>query len=166
MRPAVLPTLAQLEVLPLVFRETIPEAYRDEMGHMNVRWYLKIYDEAGYGLFPLLGLTPDYYQTPGVGTFDLEHHIQYLREVHIGDTVALRARALGRSDKRLHYMLFMVNETGGTLASTLECINSHANLFERRTSPYPPEITTRIDAMLASHRALPWDAPVCGVMGA
>jgi acyl-CoA thioester hydrolase len=63
-------------------------------------------------------------------------------------------------------MMFMVNQTRGTLASTFECVNSFADLTERRTEPFPTEIAAKIDAMLAQHQALDWVAPACGVMGA
>ena len=63
-------------------------------------------------------------------------------------------------------LLFMVNETRGTLASIFECVNSFADLTVRRTAPYPDEIAARIDTLLAKHRALDWAAPVCGVMSA
>jgi acyl-CoA thioester hydrolase len=63
-------------------------------------------------------------------------------------------------------MMFMVNETRGTLASTFECVNSFADLTARRTTPFPPEIGAKIDVLLTQHQALDWDAPVCGVVGA
>ncbi|HEX2905518.1 MAG TPA: thioesterase family protein [Phototrophicaceae bacterium] len=158
--------LEHLESLPIVYRFTVPEEYRDAMGHMNMRWYLAIYDEAGIPLFDELGLTLEHYQHNHAGGFDLEHHIHYLNEVRIGDTLTLRARLLGRSAKRLHYLLFMVNESRGLLASIFECVNSYADLSARRTAPYPPEIAANIDAMLAEHQQLTWAAPVCGAMGA
>lgn len=136
------------------------------MGHMNIRWYMLLYDEAGIPLFEELGVTLDYYQQNRMGGFDLEHHIHYLAEVNIGDTVAIYARLLGRTPKRLHYMLFMVNETRGLLSSMFECVNSHADLAVRRTSPFPEHFATRADAMLAEQRQLDWDAPVCGAMNA
>jgi acyl-CoA thioester hydrolase len=163
MRPPVIP-LEKLDSLPVVYRITIPEAYRDAMGHMNMRWYVALFDEAGLPLFDRIGLTTDYFERNRTGTFDLEHHTHFLNEVHIGDTVAIRARLLGRSSKRLHYMLFMVNETRGVLSATLEIMNSHADLSIRRTSPYPENIAALIDEMLAEHSRLDWDAPVCGVM--
>jgi acyl-CoA thioester hydrolase len=133
---------------------------------MNMRWYLAIYDEAGIPLFDLLGLTMQHYQQNHTGGFDLEHHIHYLNEVRIGDRLTIRARLLGRSAKRLHYLLFMVNETRGLLSSIFECVNSYADLNARRTAPYPPEIAASIDVMLAEHQRLNWEAPACGVMGA
>jgi acyl-CoA thioester hydrolase len=150
----------------MVYRLTIPEQYRDRMGHMNMRYYLELYDEAGIYLFDQIGLTEAHYQHNHSGGFDLEHHLHYLNEVHIGHSVALYARLLERSTKRLHYLLFMVNEDRQNLASIFECVNSYADLQVRKTAPYPPEAAAAIDAMLLPHQALGWPAPVCGSMSA
>jgi acyl-CoA thioester hydrolase len=165
MRPPIIP-LSDLETLPIVYSATIPERYRDMMGHMNIRWYLELFDEAGMPLFDLIGLTAEHYAANGAGGFDLEHHVHYLNEVHIGDTIEVRGRLLARSAKRLHYMLFMINTARGKLAATFECVNSYADLRIRRTAPYPAEIAERIDVLLSAHQKLPWAAPVCGSMGA
>ncbi len=164
MRPT-LPSLEQVGQLPLVYQVAIPDRYRDKMGHMNMRYYLEVYDDAGDALFERFGLTPDFYREHGSGGFDLEHHIHYVNEVHIGDSVGIYARLLDRSAKRLHYMLFMVNESRKLLASTFECVNSYADLTVRRTAPYPEAIAATLDGILATHHGLGWDAPVSGVMG-
>ncbi len=163
MKPPAIP-LEKVTALPAIYRAVVPPEYQDENGHMNVRGYMAIFDDAGYPFVASLGLTPEYHQQHDTGGFDLEHHLHYLNEVHIGDEVAIYIRVLGRSAKRVHYMMFMVNQTRGTLAATFECVNSFADISQRRTAPYPPEIASRIDALLADHRALNWDAPVCGVM--
>lgn len=160
--PAV--TLDNLTALAPIYRTVIPPEYEDENGHMNMRWYLAIFDDAGYPLAASLGLTPEFHAQRNTGGFDLEHHLHYLSEVAVGDTVAIYARLLDRSAKRIHYMMFMVNETRGALAAIFECVNSFADLAVRRTAPYPEEISRRIDALLAEHRRLGWDAPECGVM--
>jgi acyl-CoA thioester hydrolase len=165
MKPPPIP-LEQVTALQLLLREQIPPEYQDENGHMNVRWYMKVFDDAGYPFVASLGITPDYHAEHGTGGFDLEHHLHYLNEIHIGDTIAVYGRLLARSDKRIHYMMFLVNETKGKLAGTFECVNSFADLRARRTAPYPPAIADRIDARLAEDTALAWAAPVCGVMGA
>lgn len=165
MRPDPLP-LELLESLPLVYRAVVPESYRDFNDHLNVRGYLALYDDAGIPLFALLGLDEAYFRAGQATTFDLEHHIHYLSEVGIGDALAFRARLVGRSAKRLHYLLFMVNETRGALASTLEVLNTHVDRGTRRTTPYPASIAARMDAMLAAHDRLGWPAPVCGALRA
>ena len=99
-------SLDQLASLPAVYRAVISPAYEDRNGHMNMRWYLGLYDEAGDAMYPMLGLTADYFAASGAGGFDLEHHLWYPSEVHIGDTVVIRVRILARNAKLLHYMIF------------------------------------------------------------
>lgn len=156
--------LDKLADLPLYHRAAIPPEYQDAMGHMNIRWYMALFDEAGWRFFESFGMDAVYYRDQHGGGFALKHFIQYLSEVHVGETVAIRGRLLGRSAKRVHFLLFMVNETRGLLAATLEGLGSHADMRVRRTAPYPDHIAARIDALLAEHAALDWDAPVCGVI--
>lgn len=166
MKPPAIALADIVTTLKPIYRETIPDAYKDENNHMNVRYYMRIFDEAGYPLIAEFGLTMAYHAEHGTGGFDLEHHLHYLNEVHIGDTIAIYYRLLARSAKRVHYMFFMVNETRQSVAATFECVNSFADLKVRRTAPFPPEIAEKIDDILAQHQALNWAAPVCGVMGA
>ena len=99
---------------------TVPEAYRDENGHMNVRWYATIFDEAGDRLHARLGLTPEFHKAHGSGTMDLENHFNYLHEVRSGDRLAIFSWIVAHSAKRFHYLMFMVNETGGSLSAIFE----------------------------------------------
>ncbi len=92
----------------------------------------------------------------GAGGFDLEHHLWYPSEVRIGNTVVIRARILARSLKVFHYMMFMVNETRGTLSSLFECVHAHADLRARRTAPFQAHVAAQLDVLIAEHRALAW----------
>ena len=156
--------LEQLEALPVFYRDVIPPDYEDRNGHMNVRWYLVLYDEAGDAMYPMLGLTDAYFAASGMGGFDLEHHLWYLSEVRVGDTVAIRLRMLERSPKLCHYMMFMVNETRGRLSSLFECVHAHADLKARRTAAFPAQAVAAIDALIAAQQALDWPAPISGSM--
>ena len=158
-------SLDQLVSLPAVYRAVIPPAYEDRQRHMNMRWYLALYDEAGDAMYPMLGLTSDYFAASGAGGFDLEHHLWYPSEVRIGDTVVIRARMLARSSKLFHYMMFMVNESRGVLSSLFECVHAHIDLRTRHTTPFPAQVAAQIDALIVAHRALTWPAPVSGSMG-
>jgi acyl-CoA thioester hydrolase len=135
------------------------------MGHMNVRYYLALFDEASWAFFHSFGMTEAYYKANHAGGFALEHHIRYISEVRLGETVHIHARLLQRNAKRIHFMYFMVNQDKGVLSATLESVASHADLKLRRTSPYPPEISAQLDAMIAEHSSVGWDAPVNGHMG-
>jgi acyl-CoA thioesterase FadM len=156
--------VAALDALPLTHRAVVPEAYLDEMGHMNVMWYTHLFSAATGGLWGLVGLTRAYFEANRAGTFALECHVRYLSEVRAGQAVALRTRVLGRTAKRVHFMSFMVKEDGPVLAATSEFVAAHVDLRVRRTSPFPAHIADAVDRLAAEHAAFGWPAPVCGVM--
>lgn len=157
-------SIEQLEALPLYHRTIIPESYLDMMGHMNVRWYTALFDDAVVDFFTSFGMNNDYFSAGTSGVFALQHFIHYRAEVHAGETVAVRSRILGRSARRIHFMHFMINETTAKLACTMEVLSSHADLTVRRTSPFPATIAGQIDTILAEHNQLDWDAPLCGAI--
>lgn len=156
--------LGSLAMLPLYHRETIPEAYLDAMGHMNVRWYMALFDTSVWNLFIAHGLDENYFVRKQMGVFALKHFIQYFSEVKVGETVAMRIRLLGRTEKRFHFMNFMINETAGKLASTLEVLGTHADLSLRKATAMPRDISLKFDARIAMDRQLDWEAPVSGAI--
>jgi acyl-CoA thioester hydrolase len=166
MKPPTIP-LEQIRALgPPCLRMTVPEAYRDANGHMNMRWYVAIFDDAGDGLYQTLGLTPEFHRQHGSGTFDLEHHTFFVREVLPGDHVAVYARLVAHSPKRLHYVLFLLNETREALSAIFECVNTFADLRVRRTAAFPPDVLAAIAARTRAHGALEWPPPLSGAMRA
>lgn len=166
MRPTEIPVEKIAALGAACLRMTVPEAYRDENGHMNVRWYARIFDEAGDVLHERFGITPQFHEARGTGTMDLENHINYLHEVLIGDHLAIFARLVAVSAKRVHYLLFMINETRGDCSCLFECVNSFVDLKARKTAPFPPEIAARIRAEVDVHATLNWPPPICGAMQA
>jgi acyl-CoA thioester hydrolase len=153
-----------LEALPICHQAVIPESYLDGMGHMNVMWYTHLFSRAIDKLFTSLGLDREYFKANHAGTFALEQHVRFRVEVRCGQHVTIRARLLGRSAKRFHFMQFMFNDDAGVLSATVESIGTHVDLRARRSSPLPPHIAEAFDRLLAEHESLAWPAPVCGVM--
>lgn len=152
----------KLEQLPLFHQVTIPGEYIDLMGHMNIRWYMALYDTAGWNFFASIGMTQEYYEQYQAGGFALLHFIRYLAEVRQNEIISVRTRIIGRSEKRLHYIHFMVNETTQKLASTMEVLGTYADMNVRRTAPYPPALAAAIDAKIAEYQELDWEAPLSG----
>ncbi|MCI0705730.1 MAG: thioesterase family protein [Planctomycetia bacterium] len=153
-----------LSALPITYRAVIPDAYLDEMGHMNVMWYTHLFSMGAWGLFQMVGITLEYFKANNAGSFALEQHFTYLKEVRVGQHITIRSRVLGRTAKRLHSMHFMTIDELDVLAATVESVNTHVDLKVRRSSSMPPHITEAIDRLLTEHTRLSWAAPVCGSM--
>jgi len=154
----------RLVMLSLYHRETIPQSYLDAMGHMNVRWYMALFDTSVWKFFTAHGLDENYYVQKQMGVFALKHFIQYFAEVKAGETVAMRIRMLGRTEKRFHFMNFMINETTGKLSAILEVLGTHADLKLRKAVAMPQDITQKFDAQIKTDQQLGWEAPVSGVI--
>ena len=90
--------------------------------------------------------------------------MRFLAEVRVGQTVTLHSRVVGRSEKRIHFMHFMVDESGENVASTMEVLATHVDLDIRRSMPFPEDIAAAIDETLSRHDALSWAAPTCGAI--
>lgn len=153
-----------LSALPVTHKATIPEDHLDEMGHMNVAWYLHLFMRATGGVFDMIGLNRSYMESHRAGTFALEAHVKYLSEVRVDHHVTLRSRFIDRSAKRLHLLHFMQNDDKQDVGATYEVISAHIDMNIRRMAPYPEFIAEKFDEILAEHRALDWAPPVCGTM--
>ena len=154
----------KLVLLPMYHRETIPESYLDVMGHMNVRWYMALFDTSVWNFFNSQGLDKNYFAQKQMGVFALKHFIQYFAEVKAGETVAMRIRLLGRTEKRFHFMNVMINETTGKLSAILEVLGTHADLQLRKAVAMPQVISQKFDAKIAIDQQLDWEAPLSGAI--
>jgi len=166
MKPPAIAVDRILALQPPSLRLVVPESWADSNGHMNMRWYVAIFDDAGDELHERAGLTREFHRRHNTGTVDLEHHTHFLNEVIPGDSVAVYSRLVARSPKRLQYLMFLVNENKRNLAAIFECMNAFLDLTARKTAPFPPEIREKIDAWLDRDTKLDWPPPVSGAMQA
>lgn len=160
-----LPSAEQVADLPLNLAFTVPPEFTDANGHMNIARYLELYSRAGWVAFSRLGLGEEVAQAGGPATFDAEHYLRYAAEVHSGDQVTLHSRLVARSAKVVHHVEFLLDRTTGVVASTFEAVSVSIDLAVRRPTPFPPGVSAALDARLALDTALPWPAPLCGVIG-
>lgn len=165
MKPS-MPTPGNIADLPPLLTMIIPAEWQDMNGHVNVQHYIALYDRASWPLLTQLGIDPDYFRDRRQGFFDLEHHVWYLTEMHVGDEVSAHVRYLAGSKKRMHGLMFLVNVTRRQLASVLEFVTTGADLESRRTAALPDAVKARLDALVAAHNSLDWKAPRCGSMSA
>src|SRR6185295_4660108 len=59
----------------------------DHMGHANVRYYSRAFNEAAYFTFTTAGVTPDFMRATGRGMAAVEEHFLYRREILPGEFV-------------------------------------------------------------------------------
>ena len=148
---------------------TPPMAVRPEMidynGHVNVAFYVKLFDEGLDILFERIGLSRTYVETRQMSFFALEAHVRYLREISLTDRVRMRLRILDLDPKRIHYWMELVHADESWLSATMESISIHVDMASRRPAPFPDDIMARLTAWHAADAQKPRPEGVGQVIG-
>jgi acyl-CoA thioester hydrolase len=134
--------------------EVLPE-WIDWNGHLNLAYYVVLFDKATDILFEELGLGLSYRRDTDHGTFVAETHNRYERELLVHETVSVTTQIVASDDKRLHLAHEMFRRKDGLRAATQELMFLHVDLIARRVCPFPPALRARVDAAAASHADLP-----------
>ena len=128
----------------------------DNNGHMNMGYYMVVFDYATDDFLDACGLTRAHREAEQVSTFALEAHINYLQELKEGDPLVFRTILLGHDAKRIHAFFRMFHATEGFLSATSEQMCLHVDLATRRSAEMPAEILANVDRLATSQKGLPW----------
>ena len=82
----------------------------------------------------------------------------------VGDHVHVCVRAVSRTEKRFHYVQFLVNDDKDVLSASCEFVGAHIDMKVRRMSAIPDQIAAVFDQMVEQHNQLDWQPPLCGSM--
>jgi acyl-CoA thioester hydrolase len=136
-------------------REIVLPEWCDYNGHMNLAYYVLVFDHATDVLFAGVGIDQNYRDGAAHSSFAVESHITYDNEVMVGDALSCTTQLLDFDEKRVHYFHRMYHAEKGFLAATTELMSVHIDLKARRVAPMPAEIQARLATILESHKALP-----------
>lgn len=148
-----------------LWSETVLPAWCDYNGHMNVAYYLLIFDHATDALWDKIGLGPKYRDRTECSTFAVECHMNWIAEALEGDRLRCTTQLLGCDEKRMHYFHHMYHGGDGHLVATIELMSLHVDLGTRKVCPLPDPVQSELAAIRAAHQALAVPDQVGHVMG-
>ncbi|NJO67847.1 MAG: thioesterase [Rhodospirillales bacterium] len=143
-------------IAPDTYRTTVQSDWIDYNGHMNVAYYVMVFDLAADDALATLGLDASYRQATGCSVFVSESHLVYDREIGAGASLEVHSRPLAFDDRRL--LLFQEMRMGSKAAATCEVLCVHVDLASRRGRPWPDVIAAKVATSIASREADPWPA--------
>lgn len=125
---------------PFLEREAcvLPE-WIDYNGHMNVAFYVLVFDHSTDALLDKLGLGKVYRETEHKSFFVVESHVNYENEVKKDDLLVVKTRLLGYDTKRLHIFHEMFDGENGGRCATNEIMALHVDMEQRRTAVIPDD---------------------------
>lgn len=146
-------------------KETVRPEWIDYNGHMNLAYYVLVFDHATDEFLDFIGMDSNYRARTQCSMFTLEMHVNYEREVEESDAIRVHTQLLGYDPKRLHYFHSMYHADEEYLAATTELIVMHIDMAQRRSSSMPDEMLGRVAMVMNSHRDLPLPSQVGRVIG-
>ena len=136
------------------FYSVVQPDWIDENDHLNMGYYVVVFDKATDAFLDHIGLTAEFKEAHRVTTFTLESHVNYLRELGLAP-LRFTTRLIAYDAKRIHYFHEMYHGEEAYLAATNELISLHVSQETRRAAAMAPEIQARLAAVQEQHAPLP-----------
>ena len=117
--------------------QKIVKDWIDYNNHMNVSYYLLIFDKYGADILnDTFKMGEHSARTTGKSTMIVESHITYNQELKMNVEVDVNLVFFDHDKKRLHYKMEMIHKQKQYLASTIEVLALYVDLNNRKVSEF------------------------------
>ena len=118
----------------------------DYNDHMNVSYYLLIFDKFGAdALNDIFKMGEHSAKTTKKSTMMVESHTTYNHELILNDEVDINLVYFDHDKKRLQYKMEMIHKEKKYLASTIEVLALYVDLNDRKVAEFEEEKTKIMD---------------------
>ena len=136
-------------------KEPVRSEWVDYNGHMNVAYYMLVFDHASDVFLEQIGLDQAFRDFTKCSVFVVEAHIIYENEVMEGDPLIVDTQALDFDAKRIHLFHRMIREGSDETVSTNELMFLYVDMQTRRSASMPETINACLRDLKKSQEALP-----------
>ena len=119
--------------------QIIKKEWTDYNKHMNVAYYVLVFDESWEVMLQKFKMGEDSAKTTGMSTMVVETYITYNNEVKEGEEVEVCLTYFDHDKKRLHYKLEMIEKSSKKLSATIELLSLYVDLKKRKVSEFEEE---------------------------
>ena len=134
--------------------QKVIEEWIDYNDHMNVSYYLLIFDKYGADklneIFKMGELSA---KTTKKSTMIVESHITYNQELKVNDEVDINLVYFNHDKKRLQYKMEMIHKEKKYLASTIEVLALYVDLTERKVAEFEEEKVKIMDDFINKNKS-------------
>ena len=134
--------------------KVLPE-WIDYNGHLNVAYYLRLFDLGFDGTYERFGFLPDVTRDRNASGFAAELHMTFQRELMVHDEVRVTSQLIGLTEKRINMFQMLYHAESGELSATCEWMSLYIDLTKRRVAEIPPLLQERLGRVLQAHSKLP-----------
>ena len=122
-----------------ITNKIIKKEWTDYNNHMNVAYYVLVFDEAWEVMLQKFKMGENSAKTAEMSTMVVETYITYKNEVKEGEEVDIFLNYFNHDKKRLHYRLEMFQKSSKKLSATIELLSLYVDLKKRKVSEFENE---------------------------
>jgi len=115
----------------------------DEMGHMNVRFYVARAMEGLVGLADALGLEGAFRRNAQATFLLKDQHIRFLREARPRGALHMTAGVVAIGEDQARLLLLLVHSETGEISASFQTVVSHVTTAEARAFPWSDRTRAR-----------------------
>ena len=127
--------------------------WTDYNEHMNMAYYILIFDEAWETMLNKFEMGGSKAQTTKRSTMVVETHTTYNNEVKEGDEVEVILTFFDHDKKRLHFKMEMIEKKSKKLSATLESLSLYIDLNKRKVSEFENEKIELMDEFIETNKS-------------
>ena len=132
---------------------TIIKDWTDYNDHMNMAFYVLIFDKAWEVILEKFKMGEHSAKTTKKSTMVVETHTTYNNEVKEGDEVDIFLTHLDHDKKRIHYKLEMHDKKKNLLSATTEVLSLYIDLNVRKVAEFEEEKKTIMDDFINKNKS-------------
>ena len=136
----------------LLTTKKIIKEWTDYNGHMNLSYYILIFDMGAEVILSKFKMGEHSAKTTKKSTMVVETHTTYNHEVKEGDEVDVVLSHFDHDNKRLHYKLEMYDKSKNTLSATTEVLSLYIDLNIRKVAEIEKEKLIIMDEFINKHK--------------
>ena len=137
----------------LLTTKKIIKEWTDYNGHMNLSYYILIFDIGAEVILSKFKMGEHSAKTTKKSTMVVETHTTYNQEVKEGDEVDVVLSHFDHDNKRLHYKLEMYNKAKNTLSAATEVLSLYIDLNIRKVAELEEDKKTIIDEFINQNKS-------------
>ena len=132
---------------------TIIKDWTDYNDHMNMAFYVLIFDKAWEVILEKFKMGEHSAKTTKKSTMVVETQTTYNNEVKQGDEVDIFLTHFDHDKKRLHFKMEMYEKSKKTLSATIEMLSLYIDLNLRKVAEFEEEKTKIMDEFIKQNNS-------------
>ena len=136
----------------LLTTQKIIKEWTDYNGHMNLSYYILIFDMGAEVILSKFKMGEHSAKTTKKSTMVVETHTTYNQEVKEEDEVDVVLSHFDHDNKRLHYKLEMYDKAKDKLSATTEVLSLYIDLNIRKVAEIEKEKLIIMDEFINKHK--------------